>query len=155
MMAIIKTLSSAVKMTSFPLVSDWLKHNGQGLPVSTGATFGWLSACRVAKTPVGRISASRSRELSVSPTSAFSLTSFGKELDHVEESSRSNKVPPALGTRTNCAWPPSSAGDPKRYPSGHLPVYPRRQTLRTPNQVLPSSHCDLTFVLTDTLHSSR
>ena len=102
--ATVNTLSSAFKPTSFPGSSrGGEKHSGHGRPVITGATLGWLIACSAAKTPVGRMSASMSRELSVSSIKAFSFSSLDMLLDHVEGSLRLNRVPPAFGTRTYCA----------------------------------------------------
>lgn len=81
---------------------------GYGFPFSKGASFGCCKSWRAAKYPVGRISARRSRELSArvarrEPVVGFSSISF-----------KQKRVPPAQGTRTYWACPPSKAGEPKR-----------------------------------------
>lgn len=108
-----------------------LKQRGHGFPVNTGCTFGWLIACIAAKRPVGSMSASMSSELSESLSRAVCLCSGDMLDDQVEGSLRSNSVPPAFGTRTYWAWPPSRRGDPKSTLSRHRAVYPRRQTLKS------------------------
>lgn len=131
MIASVKMVSSVLRFVWLEMtsVSTGKKLYGHGLPVIIGKTFGWFRACNAAKTPVGRISASMRRELSAIPINAVSFAASESELDHDLELVRLKSVPPALGTRTYCAWPPSRTGLPNSAPSGHLQVNPRRQKL--------------------------
>src|ERR1700709_960089 len=96
--ATVRIISSVVKPTSGP-VRAGEKHRGQGRPVSTGITLGWLRAWSAANTPVGKISASIRRELSAILDRACSLSSGESALDQVFGLLRLNRVPPPLGTR--------------------------------------------------------
>lgn len=83
-----------------------------------------------AKTPVGRMSDKSSKELSEMflrrvSTSEVAVSALDQEAGEL----RLYSVPPALGTRTYWACPPSSLGLPKSAPTGQRPVYPSRHTL--------------------------
>lgn len=95
--------------------------NGYASPESIGDSFACCNACMAANAPVGKISASRSRELGDS--SAFGDSAF--------ISDTRKRVPPAFGTRTYCACPPGRVGMPNRVEWMQRHVKPTLQKLCT------------------------
>ena len=109
MTAIVNTLYSSTGTSWFALCStptsfpafgrSTIELSGYGVPFSNGKMFGCWSAWRAVKYPVGRMSASRRREES-------EKAEILEEAVGPEEDETTKSVPPALGTRTYCAWPP-------------------------------------------------
>jgi hypothetical protein len=97
---------------------------GNGLEFKMGKMLGCCKAWVTAKTPVGSISANRSKD--------GSEMEFHRAISSVVVARAGgilNNVPPAFGTRTYWAWPPGSSCDPKRREDSHRDVKPNRQKL--------------------------